>query len=70
MRGVPRLPVVDGERDGQDILCVSQEAARGGASGQVPQAQRAVPATAQRELAVRADNHVLARTARDWSAVM
>ena len=67
---VPRLPVVDGERHGQHILCVPQEAARGGASRQVPQAQRAVPATAQRKLAVGTDHHVLARTARGWSGVV
>ena len=63
-----RLPVVDGERDGQHILGVAQEAARGGAGGQVPQAQRAVPAATQRELAVRADHHVLAERPRAGQA--
>jgi hypothetical protein len=37
------LAVVHGEGDGQDILGVANEAAGGGASVQVPQAQGAVP---------------------------
>ena len=41
------LAVVGGERDGQDVVGVADEAAGGGASGELPQAESLVPGGGQ-----------------------
>ena len=53
------LPVVDREGDREDVLGVAEEAARGGARGEVPQPEGAVPRAGERELAVGRDDDVL-----------
>jgi hypothetical protein len=53
------LTVVRGERDGQNIVGVSDETASGGASVQVPETKGLVPGSGQSELAVGRDNNIL-----------
>jgi hypothetical protein len=53
------LAVIHGEGHAQHILGVAHEAASGGASGQVPQAQSTVPRAGQSKLAVGGDHHIL-----------
>lgn len=53
------LAVVSRERDREHILLVRDEAAGGEARVDVPEAERAVPAARERELAVRRDGDVL-----------
>merc|ERR1719201_1800097 len=53
------LTVVSGEGDGEDILIVSDEAAGGQASVEVPQAEGAVPGAGEGELAIGGDDDIL-----------
>jgi hypothetical protein len=53
------LTVVRGERDGQNIVGVTDETAGGGAGVQVPKTKGLVPGGGQSELAIRGDNNVL-----------
>jgi hypothetical protein len=50
------LTVVGGERDGQDVVGVADEAAGGGAGGKLPQPQGLVPRGRQSVSTVRGDN--------------
>jgi len=53
------LTVVRGERDGQNIVGVSDETAGGGTSVQVPKTKSLIPGGGQGELTVRGDNNIL-----------
>lgn len=50
------LPVVGRERDGQNVVGVADEAAGGGASGELPKAEGLVPRSGQGVGAIRRDN--------------
>ena len=50
------LAVVGGEGDGEDIVGVADEAAGGGAGGELPQSQRPVPRGGESVSTVRGDD--------------
>lgn len=64
---VPRtgddLAVVGGERDGKDVVGVADEAAGGGAGGELPEAESLVPRGGEGVGAVRGDH--LARVSEE-----
>jgi len=53
------LAVVRGESNREDILLVSNEAAGGGSSVDVPQTEHSIPRAGQSELAIRGHNNIL-----------
>ena len=53
------LTVIDGESDGENVLGMADEAARGGAGVEVPEAEIAVPGAGEGELAVGGEDDVL-----------
>jgi len=53
------LAVVAGEGDGENVLGVTNEAAGGGPSGEVPEAELAIPRAGEAELTVGRDHNVL-----------
>ena len=52
------LPVVSGERHGEDVLGVVLEPAGRLAGAQVPQAETLVPGTREGEMAIRGQNNI------------